>query len=297
MSKYIRFHVPDARRVIYQTLLWSKAFVPVLAILASIASSVRTVQAISEIYASSGSDGRVVVITALAFTISVEGALFLLALAQENQHIRWRQTKKKRHVLTLRTIGRSIAVRIGFKEPLSYDQIPESDGGIQTLILIAFSFAIATNFYLGMKPILAVIGSTTVQSFIGKLLNADANVQLMFIVDLAGVLFPPFMAYKAGHLTARFAAEVAASQNRTSAPRERSTKATSEQPVERSSKGARERVIEHLNEHPEDVQKVSQQKLAKQLRVSVGTVNSVYKELRSPERSIEHSSNGHGNPK
>src|SRR5579859_955157 len=181
----MRFPKLNAARIIHGTLVWSKAFVPVLAILAAVASSIRTVQATAEIYTASGSNPFFVAVAAFAFTTSVEGALFALALAQENQQIKWRTAHKKRHVTTLRTIARSINVRIGRAEPLTYDQMPESDGGLNTLIFVAFLFAIASNMYLGLKPLTNQIGSSTLQSFVGRILNADAHLQLSFILDLA----------------------------------------------------------------------------------------------------------------
>lgn len=285
----------DARRVIYATLVWSKAAVPLIALLAAIASSIRTIQTTAEIYAKSGSTPVAVVIAAGAFTMSVEGALFLLALAQENQQIKWRQARKKRHVTTLRSIGRGIGVRFGTAEPLSYDQLPESDGGLNTLIIIAFLFAIASNLYLGLKPLTEQMGAVSLQAFIGRILNAEASLQLTFIVDMAGVLFPPFMALKAGHLTARFAAEVSASQNRKVSVQSERPSERIEKRVERSADtpklSASERVIQWLTEHPED-ERLSQNALAKRIGVSVGTVNAVFK-TRSVEQPIEHSSNGH----
>lgn len=284
--KFLKWNRPrlDSRRIIHQTMLWSKAFVPVIALLAAIASSIRTIQTTAQIYRESGSPEFAVVIAALAFTLSVEGALFLLALAQENQNIKWRMAHKKRHVTTIRTIAYAIGVRLGLREPLSYDQMPESDGGLSSLILIAFLFAIASNFYLGLKPLTEQIGSASLQSFIGKILNADAGLQLTFIVDLAGVLFPPFMALKAGHLTARFAAEVASSQNRANASpavrpeRAKASAATMPERSDKYSKGvqlsARERVIEYLNTHPEQT---NQHEVARQTGVSIGTVNSVFR--------------------
>jgi hypothetical protein len=281
----------DARRIIHQTMLWSKAFVPVIALLAAVASSIRTVQTTAEIYARSGSDPRFVVVAALAFTMSVEGALFLLALAQENQRMKWRQAHKPRHVTTLRTIVYSINVRLGRVEPLSYDKMPDNDSGLSALILVAFLFAIASNLYLGMRPFLEQVGKVPLQSIFVQLWHAEASVQLTFIVDMAGVLFPPFMALKAGHLTARFASEVSSAQSRTNRVQDRMQEASSERNVKAFKKTPRERVVEHLAEHPED-EALSQHKLAKKIGVSVGTVNAVIKEIRASTKPVEHSENG-----
>lgn len=162
-----------AAQVVIATLTWAKAFVPVIALLAALASAVRTVQTASEIYRASGSSSVGVVIAALAFTVSVEGALFVLALAQESN---------------------------------------PDEKGLGKVIGIAFTFAIASNAYLGLRPLLQEVGSTTLQGFVADLVSAPAQVQMTFLVDLVAVLFPPLMALKAGHLTAHFAAEIAAAQ-------------------------------------------------------------------------------------
>src|SRR5690349_10443329 len=87
----------SAVHIIHGTLVWSKAFVPAIALFAAVASSIRTVQAITEIYTASGTSPAFVAVAAVAFTLSVEAALFVLALAQENQRLKWRSARKKRH--------------------------------------------------------------------------------------------------------------------------------------------------------------------------------------------------------
>lgn len=284
-----------ASRVIYGTLVWSKAFVPAVALLAALASSVRTMQTTAEIYEASGSPPGIALLAALAFTLAVEGALFVLALAQEHQSYKWRLARKKRRITSLLGYWRAIQVRVGIREPLSYDQMPDSDGGLAVLVMIAFIFAAVSNFNIGLRPLLEIIGETSLQTFIGNILNATARIQLAFIVDLAAVLFPPLMALKAGHLAARYALEVSASQQRMNASAERSVERSApvqlnaiepsnEHSKQRSTKGASERAIEWLNEHPEDAS-LPQSQLAKKLGVSVGTVNGVMKKF---------SRNGHG---
>lgn len=262
-------------------MAWSKACVPIIAFLAALASAIRTVQTTAEIYRASGTDPHVVPIAAGAITFSVEGALFLLALAQENQRLRWRSARRKRYVTSIRTIARAISVRLGRDEPLTYDQMPESDNGLNTLIWIAFSFALASNLYLGLKPLTEQMGSNSLQSFVSGIVNARADLQLSFVVDLAAVLFPPLMAFKAGHLTARFASE----GTRSTVPIERPPKKQSEHHHEHVQSGASQRVIEHLEQHPED-RSLSQRKLADKLKVSVGTINHVVGAM---------SANGHEN--
>jgi len=193
-------------------LSWSKAFVPVIALLAALASAVRTVQSASEIYRASGSHEIGVLLAAIAFTVSSEGALFVLALAQEGQRLKWRAEGRPRQVASLLGLWRGLLVRIGVAPPRRWDELPERTGGIEIVSWIAFSFAVASNAYLGLRPLLATIGSATLQSFISELWAAPASVQMTFIVDMAAVLFPPLMARQAGHLTARFAAEVAAAR-------------------------------------------------------------------------------------
>lgn len=205
-------HGDRAATVISNILSWSKAFVPVIALLAALASAVRTVQTAAEIYSASGSAPVGVLIAAISFTLSAEGALFVLALAQEGQRLKWRAERRPRAVGSLRSVWRGLLVRIGVKEALRHDELPERDNGLSIVMWIAFVFAVASNAYLGLRPLLAAVGSVTLQDFIRDLVNAPAATQMTFIVDLAAVLFPPFMARQAGHLTARFAAEVAAAR-------------------------------------------------------------------------------------
>ena len=197
-----------AVRLITSTLIWSKAFVPVIALLAAIASAVRTVQTAAEIYTASGSHPVGVLLAAVAFTLAAEGALFTLALAQEGQRMKYRAEGRPRRVASLKNAWQGMQVRIGIREPLRYDQLPEKDG-LAVVMTTAFAFAVASNAYLGLRPLLSQIGAVSLQGFVGSIVNADARLQMNFIVDLAAVFFPPFMALKAGHLTARFAAELA----------------------------------------------------------------------------------------
>jgi hypothetical protein len=280
-------------RIIYLTMMWSKALVPVIAFFAAVGSAVRTFQTTAEIYTAGGTSFWAAVGVSLVITIAVEGAIFGLAMARQWQEIKWRQARKKRHVMSLRSVWRSVQVRIGIQEPLSYDQLPESNGVVTLVMFIAFSYALISNFNMGVRPLIDKIGgSSSLQAFMSSLLTAPATIQISFIVDSASILFPPFMALAAGHLTARWSAEIVTSMNRTGDKPERKRTTQAEARVEQSSKGARERVVDHLLEHPEDAG-LSQQKLAKKLKVSAGTVNAVYKERRSTEYSIEHSSNGH----
>lgn len=198
--------------IITKVLIWSKIAVPAIALLAALASSVRTLQTASEIYAASGSHPLGVGIAAVAFTLSAEGALFVLALAREGERLQLSREKKVRHVTSLRSIWRAITVRIGIKEPLRYDQLKHSNQ-IGTVMLIAFFFAVSANAYLGMRPLLDQIGAVSLQDFVASLWTAPAQLQLTFIVDFAAVLFPPLMALTAGHLTARFATEIASDGN------------------------------------------------------------------------------------
>lgn len=280
----MRLHIPrlDARRFVHNILMWSRALVPVIALLAAIASAVRTYATTFRIYQNSGIDERTSVAVSLAFTVAVEGAIFTLALAREWQQIKWRQAHKKRHIVTLPSIWHGIKVRIGKAEPLTYDQMPESNNLVTLMIWIAFSYALISNVNMGIRPLIAELGSSNLQTFFAGLLNASANIQISFIVDLASVLFPPFMALVAGHQTARFASEFASSMNRlNAAPTVKAERAKvaaetlPESPAKRSTKTARERVIEYLNEHPEQT---NQHEVARQTRVSVGTVNAVFKD-------------------
>jgi hypothetical protein len=195
-----------ASRWVTALLVWSKAFIPLIALLAALASSVRTVQTASEIYASSGSHPVGVILAAIAFTVSVEGALFVLALAREGEQISLRKQRKPRHVQSLRSLWYGIQVRIGLREPRRYDELPEQTH-LEGVMLIAFLFAVMANLYMGIRPLMREIGSMSLQEFFSSLWSSPASLQLTFLVDFAGVLFPPLMALAAGHLTARFAAE------------------------------------------------------------------------------------------
>lgn len=195
-----------AAHFISGTLIWSKAAVPIIALLAALASSVRTVQTASEIYSESGSHPLGVILAAIAFTVATEGALFALALAQEGEAMKARAEKRPRHVISLKTVWNWLLIRLGQAQPPRWDQTPHSTG-IGPVLWIAFAFAVAANAYMGLKPLIAD-NQQSLQEFVAGLANAEASNQLKFLVDLAGVLFPPFMALQAGHLTARFAAEI-----------------------------------------------------------------------------------------
>jgi len=195
-----------AGRMVGNVLFWSKAFLPVIALLAAIASSVRTVQTASEIYSASGSHPIGVIIAAIAFTLSVEGALFVLALAQEGERMALRAQQRPRHLMSLKNLVRGLQVRIGIREPLRHDEL-NAESNLASVMLIALLFAISANLYMGMRPLINAVGAVSLQALLQTLWTAPANLQLTFVVDLAGVLFPPLMALAAGHLTARFAAD------------------------------------------------------------------------------------------
>jgi hypothetical protein len=185
----------------------SKAFIPVIAILAALASSVRTIQTAAEIYTLSGSHPIAVALAAICFTISVEGALFVLGLIAENQKVQARLDNKPRRVFTLKGVWEGILVRIGLREPLQYNQM-EDRINLTLITLIASSFAVAANLYIGIQPLLGEIGASSLQSFLHGLWDAPAKLQLNFLVDMCAIAFPPAMAIVAGELTARLGSEV-----------------------------------------------------------------------------------------
>ncbi len=197
-----------AMRVTIGTLTWSRAFIPLIALLAGLASSVRTIQTASEIYAASGSHPIGVLIAAIAFTLSVEGALFVLALATEGERLEMRRQSVPRHVTSLRSVWRAIRVRLGLAEPVGYAELPRRSG-LGPVTLLALMFAVAANANLGLRPLIEEIGTVSLQVFFSQLVVAPAALQLKFLVDVAGMLFPPLMALAAGHLTARYAVEIA----------------------------------------------------------------------------------------
>jgi hypothetical protein len=189
------------------TLNASKAFIPVIAILAALASSVRTMQTAAEIYTLSGSHPIAVALAAICFTISVEGALFVLGLISESQKMQARNENKPRRVFTLKGLWEGLLVRIGLREPLQYNQIDDSIN-LTLITIIAFSFAVAANLFIGIKPLLGEIGVSSIQTFIHGLWDAPARLQLTFLVDMFAVFFPPIMSVVSGELTARLGAEI-----------------------------------------------------------------------------------------
>jgi hypothetical protein len=197
-----------AVRITRSTLMWSRFALLIIALFAGTASSIRTIQAVSEIYAAAGSHPIGVALAAIAFTVAVEGALFVLALAQEGDQLKQRAKGTPRRVMSLKTVWQGIQVRIGLRDPLGYDEMAEG-GGFGLLVFIAAAFAVIANMYLGFRPLLSQIGDVSLQMFFTTLWSAPAHLQLTFLLDGAGTLFPPLMALAAGHLTARFAAEIA----------------------------------------------------------------------------------------
>ena len=200
---------PREARIIGGVLVYSKAAIPAIAALAALASSVRTVQVVSAIYTAAGSHPVGVALAAGAFTLSIEGSLFVLALAQEGEAMRRRAERARRHVSSLRGLWYGLLVRIGLRPALRWDEMPESSGRIGTVIGLALAAALATNLYLGMQPIIAQTGASSIQAFIAGLWHAPAELQMTFVVDLVLALFAPLVAFAAGHLTARYAAEIA----------------------------------------------------------------------------------------
>ncbi len=196
-------------RIISGVLLGAKAAIPAIALLAALASSVRTVQVVSAIYAEAGSHPIGVIVAAVAFTLAIEGALFVLALAQEGEAMRRRAERARRHVGSLRGLWYGLLVRVGVRPALRWDEMPESSGRIGIVLALALAAALATNLYLGMQPIIREMGTSSLQTFLAGLWSAPAALQMTFAVDLVLALFAPLVAYAAGHLTARYAAEIA----------------------------------------------------------------------------------------
>ena len=206
VTQYVA-EMPKMARWIDWTLQMSKAIIPVIALLAALASSVRTLQAVSEVYTASGSHAIGVGLAAFSFTISVEVCLFVVALASENERMNARRRNQPRRVFTLLGVWQGLMVRIGIREPLSYAEMEESIN-LFAITALAFTFAIVANTYLGLRPILSEIGAVSLQDFVVSLWDAPASLQMTFILDFISVLFPPAMSLAAGHLTAKFAAEI-----------------------------------------------------------------------------------------
>ncbi len=191
--------------LIEKTFIWARAFMPVVAFLAAIASAIRTAMTVSEIYQSSGTPALFTRIAMLAFALAGDGALFIFGMAQESQRLKRIAEGKPRRVTSLAGLIRALFVRLGIKKPLSYSEIEQDS--MTPVILTAFVFVLSSNFYIGFRPMIAQIGAQSLQDFVLAIPNANAQIQLTFVVDLAAVLFPPLMALAAGHQTARFAAE------------------------------------------------------------------------------------------
>lgn len=190
---------------IQRTFTWSRAFMPVVAFLAAIASAIRTAMSVSEIYSGSGSPLLPTLIAMLAFAVAGDGALFIFGMAQEAHRLKRIAEGRPRRVTSLLGILRALAVRIGIKQPLPYSELEQDS--MTPVIVTAFVFVLSSNFYIGFRPMIAQIGAQSLQDFILAIPSANAQLQLTFVVDLAAILFPPLMALAAGHQTARFAAE------------------------------------------------------------------------------------------
>lgn len=282
-----------ARNFTASLFSWGRAAFPIIATIGAIASAIRTFQTVGEIFLRANSPQWVAVVAAVCLTLAVEGTLFVASLARENQRIAWRAARKRRDVTTIRSVGRMIGVRLGQEQPLSYDQLPDNDNLLGTMIVITFFAAIASNVYQGLKPLIEQTSDASLQNIVSYLLSAKGSEQLAFLTDFIFAIFPPILALNAGHLTARFAAEIARGERQSSARQERAAEQSIERlerSAEQSTIPAPERVLNWLNEHPEDMS-LSQRELAKRAGVSVGTVNTVLKALAS-ETMTGHSENG-----
>jgi hypothetical protein len=248
--------VQNARNFTASLFVWGRAAFPIIATIGAIASAIRTFQTVEEIFLRANSPQWIAIVAAACLTLAVEGTLFVASLSRENQRIAWRASRKRRNVTTIRSIGRMINVRLGREQPLSYDQLPDNDNLLGTMILITFVAAIASNVYQGLKPLIEQTADASLQNIVSYLLNAKGSEQLAFLTDFVFAIFPPILALNAGHLTARFAAEIARGERQSNARQERSTEQALERlerPAERRTMPAPERVLDWLREHPEDV--------------------------------------------
>ncbi len=292
----------DSKRFIYRSFQLSRAIVPVLALLAGFTSAARTVQAMSELYAKSGTAAIFVPLVAGSFAILAEGALYLIALYSEAERIKWRQARKKRHVTTLKTIARGVAVRLGLREPLPYDQLPEASSGSGLVITLAFGLAITANLFIGTRPIMGIIQDRSLQTFLASLVNAPAETQLAFLMDGMGVFFPPIATYALGHWAAKHAFEVSQSIARESQPSKHTVSTPTSVPDRKDSTaiprgGAK--LEAYLADHPQDAN-LGVVALAKRARVGTSTVQRYRRTnaipLETPEQRTERltvGANGH----
>jgi len=196
----------------------ARKYVAVIALLAALASAFRTMQTVYEVYQAGGALWPVALLAAVLLALSAEGALFFLALAIEEQYMRWRQEKRKVEVKSLVMVVKAISrVISGWPDTSAktWDQKAEGVGMLVGLKWAAFAFACAANAFQGLTPFLAEVGviqgpngGQTLHEFLAGLGGYTAGVQVKFVVEMFAVIFPPGMAMIAGMLTARDAARL-----------------------------------------------------------------------------------------
>jgi hypothetical protein len=188
-------------------LSWAKFGVVPVALAAGIASAIRNVSAVFENYSAAGAHDGVAILAALAFVVSVEVAVFIVALARAGVEMRRRSENRPRHVTSLRTLYRGLQVRLGTAEPLSYADLPERDT-LGLVLWLAVGFAVVANLAVALAPML---GETQqpLQDYLAGLAAAPGRQQVTFILDVALALLPPALALVGGELTAKFAREFA----------------------------------------------------------------------------------------
>lgn len=195
MRRRLEERAPQDRtaRIATATLNWSRiAALPLIALLATCASAIRTAATVYIIYAAATSH-FVAAIAAFLLTITLDGSIYLLALAQKANHLRRVQLRIPRRVRNLADIWRGIQVRLGTREPLQWHELPESDY-TSLVLLCAFTAVLISNFYIGLQAL-------------GDLDTPYPG--LAIAVDLVLIIIPPAISLIAGHQAAAYAAEVA----------------------------------------------------------------------------------------
>lgn len=197
---------PGAARIVGQVLHGSRVGVVIVAVAMLVASAIRNVTAVYDNYTASGSSGIVAGLAAATFVVGVEGAIFFLALAQEQTRMRQREDGTRR-VANLGDLLHGLNVRLGKAEPHPWEALPKRDG-LGMVIALAFGFAVIANVGVAMRGEFEVSG-LPLHEFLASLPARAANEQVRFFENLAIALLPPTIALIAGHITARWASEYA----------------------------------------------------------------------------------------
>jgi hypothetical protein len=198
---------PRAAQAVAGVLAWAKFGVIPVALAAGVASAIRNVTAVYTNYRAAGTQDTVAILAALAFVVSVEIAVFVVALARAGREMERHAAGRPRYVTSLKSLWRGVRVRLGLETPLPFDELPDRDS-LGLVLLLAVGFAVVANLAVAMGPVLANT-QQPLQAYLAGLGSAPGSVQIAFVLDVALALLPPALALVGGELTARFAREYA----------------------------------------------------------------------------------------